>query len=375
MSEVSMPTRKTIAVLLVLFVNASAAVSGQRPGNPAPVTDVRKSDKACEQGDLHPVDLPIDARLWVEAFHIDEIRKEFPIKAGMSISAVEAVTEQQHSLANETDVEDTYNLGWEKRSISDGNGWIYFWVNGKHLLHCDLVIEKNCVKSVWVMPGNDEWLAFIYYRLSGNGQHKIEGRTATDPSRVETDEQLTTIRTPSDIDRLWLHSPRVTDEGMKHLPAFTNLRKLDFNYPGIADAGLRHLQNLKSLRELNFGTVAVTDRGLAPIAALKGLECLRFWANKDITDDGLRQLTTLENLKRLHLDGTSITDRGLGHLARFTKLRELSLADCNKITDRAVEDLSRLKELQGLNLLNSGVTGTAAEQLRKRLPRCRVIGP
>ncbi len=365
-----MDQRTTSVLVLMLLAAANVPGCGQRPASPTPSPDATKVANPHEV-----VDSPIDAKLFVEAFSIDEIRTEFPLVAGLTIAEVEAIAKQQDSLAAETNLDEMYNLSWEKRDIQDGNGWIYFWVNGKHLLHCDLVIEKGRVKSVWVMPGNREWVAFVYHRLSGSGQHEIEGRMATDRSRIETDEQLTAIKTPSHIDRLWLHSSRVTDDGMKHLPAFTNLRKLDFNYPGITEAGLQHLHKLKNLRELHLGTVALTDRGLAHVTVLKGLEELTFWHNKEITDEGLRQLKALVHLKLLRLDGTSITDRGIAHLTGLTELRELSLADCKGITDGGATTLAKMKQLHALNLLDSGITAVGAEELRTTLPNCRVIHP
>ncbi len=261
---------RTWPAIALVLVTASGVIGwGQSPASRAPQPEATKAAAPCEQANSGGVDQPIDARLFVQAFRIDEIRSEFPIKAGMTVAAVEAVAKQQDSLTFDKELHEIYNLGWEKRNIQGGDGWIYFWVNGKHLLHCDLVIEKGRVKSVWVTPGNDEWVGLIYYRLSGAGQHETEGRTATDPSRISSDEQLMAIKTPAEIDRLSLHSSRVTDEGMKRLPAFANLRKLGFGHTAVSERGLQHLEKLTHLRELDLGGVGLTDRGLAHIAKLE----------------------------------------------------------------------------------------------------------
>ena len=124
-------------------------------------------------GAVHGEQGPIDATFFVEAYKIEEIKREFPVKAGMTLEEVGRVERGIHQRPFD---DKGYNLGWGERAVQNGNGWIYFWVNGKHPFHCDLVIEDNKVKSVWVMPGNKEWVAFLHYRISGAGAHVAPGR-------------------------------------------------------------------------------------------------------------------------------------------------------------------------------------------------------
>ncbi len=90
----------------------------------------------------------------------------------------DAVTENESSFSasNAEKREEMYNLRWEQRDIQNGIGWVYYWVNFKHLFHCDVVIDSEKVQSVWVMPGNKEWQTGIYDRISGTGGHKGPGR-------------------------------------------------------------------------------------------------------------------------------------------------------------------------------------------------------
>ncbi len=112
-----------------------------------------------------PVDDPtgVDVRQAAEAFEIPAIRVDFPIKAGMTVEQIDAFVEAQESLAREIDLEKEYSFGWNKRDIERGNGWLYYWVNGKRLLHCDIVIRNGKAQSVWVMPGNDKWTAMVFF--------------------------------------------------------------------------------------------------------------------------------------------------------------------------------------------------------------------
>lgn len=113
-------------------------------------------------------------------YALKEIAKEFPVRSGMTIPEMDhAVAENERKFdaaSTMEQMEQMYNLGWEQRSIIKGDGWVYFWVNFKHLFHCDIVIESGKVKSVWVMPGTKDSVTGVYYRISGNGVHKGPGR-------------------------------------------------------------------------------------------------------------------------------------------------------------------------------------------------------
>lgn len=116
---------------------------------------------------------------YLERYSLTAIANEFPIRAGMTISEMRdaiAENEREFDAADDEQRERMYLLGWRSRRIRNGYGWFYFWVNYKHLFHCDIVIESGRVKSVWAMPGNKEWFTTIYYRISGSGIHKAPGK-------------------------------------------------------------------------------------------------------------------------------------------------------------------------------------------------------
>jgi Leucine-rich repeat (LRR) protein len=58
-----------------------------------------------------------------------------------------------------------------------------------------------------------------------------------------------------------LEASRVTDAGLAHLKAFTELHKLNLANTEVSDAGLEHLQVLTNLQELNLSGTMVTDAG------------------------------------------------------------------------------------------------------------------
>ena len=115
-----------------------------------------------------------DRDLFIRDVGIDLLRNEFPIKAGMTLQEMDKAIQENEK---QPFSHERYHLGWEKRNIKDGSGWVHFWANGKQLLHCDIVIEKGIVKSVWVMPGNAEVVVLVHYRLTGTGPHVGPGET------------------------------------------------------------------------------------------------------------------------------------------------------------------------------------------------------
>jgi hypothetical protein len=345
-----MHTRTWVVICFLTLIIAPRTVSAEEP----------------------PADDPtaVDARPAAEAFEIPATRTDFPIKAGMTVAQIDAFVESQRSLANERDLEKIYNFGWHKRDIENGNGWMYYWVNGKGLLHCDIVIRDGKARSVWAMPGNSEWNAMIHFRLSGAGPHDVD--TSTDPSRIESDKQLAAVDRPLRLDRLWLHGPEFTDRGMGELRRFRNVEIVSFNFPSISGASLKELQSLKKLRKLDLGSVICTNDDLRHISSITTLENVSLMGNKAITDDGLEHLARLP-LRSLNLDGTSITSQGVKQLAKFRELTELSLSNCRALDDQAAEALSSMMQLKELNILFSGISKDGCADLRAKLPKCRIV--
>lgn len=113
-------------------------------------------------------------REYLKQFSLHDIADEFPVRAGMTVDKLDRTLADNEVQLQATDFEKAktlYSFGWEKRILERGDGSIYFWVNGKHLLHCDIVVRSGVVQSVWVMPGNREWVSGVFFRLSGTGPY------------------------------------------------------------------------------------------------------------------------------------------------------------------------------------------------------------
>ena len=133
---------------------------------------------------------------------------------------------------------------------------------------------------------------------------------------------------------------------------------------------LATLQPLKEL-SLELRSLPLSDTGLKSLLAkvtLVGLDV----SGSEISDRGLQALASARvSLRLLDLSFTRIGDEGLTSVASQSELRHLSLIDC-RVTDGGIESLSRLARLREIYLAKTAVSASAAEQLRRRLPACRI---
>ena len=120
---------------------------------------------------------------------------------------------------------------------------------------------------------------------------------------------------------------------------------------------------------VDFGDTQVTDAGLVHLKALSELQTLRL-AHTRVSDAGLLHLEGLTQLKTLDLFRTKITDAGLAHLKGLPNLQTLTLS-FTKITDAGLEHLKGLTKLQMPWLTDTRVTEAGIDQLKESLPKFR----
>lgn len=111
-----------------------------------------------------------DENTYRQDYAIGDLERDFPVRAGMTLTELDLfLKDNNQQLTHITDLREIFNFDWEVRHIDNGDGWIYFWVNGKSSLHINLRVQNDLIRSVWVMPGNHEVVTCIYYRISGHG--------------------------------------------------------------------------------------------------------------------------------------------------------------------------------------------------------------
>ncbi len=112
---------------------------------------------------------------------------------------------------------------------------------------------------------------------------------------------------------------------------------------------------------------ALADEAKAPSAEEKKAVAVLAEKGAVIFIDGEYQVTQI-------LGGRDLTNADLQHLRVFKKLKLLSLSNA-KIDDGAVATLKSLTQLNSLNLAAGAISEKALEELKKALPKCRIIVP
>jgi hypothetical protein len=163
----------------------------------------------------------------------------------------------------------------------------------------------------------------------------------------------------------------VSDDGIEHIAALTNLRELQLADTKVTDAGLRYLKALTQLQTLTLSSTQVTDAGLEHLARLTALRELDLNHTK-ITGAGLRHLKALTQLQKLGLSRTQISDAGLEHLQALSQLQTLDLGS-TPITYAGLERLKALPKLASLNIISTTkITDDEARRLQEALPNCKI---
>ena len=145
---------------------------------------------------------------------------------------------------------------------------------------------------------------------------------------------------------------------------------LDLSHSDLSDLSLLHVEKLSGLKVLELTSTDVSDRGMTHIALLSNLTSLGL-SHSRISDDGLQILSKLKNLRELWLSSTDIDDKGLAGLTLPPDLVQLGLSG-TKVSDEGLHALESLKSLIRVYLFNTKVTKEGVDNLKAKLPGCRI---
>jgi hypothetical protein len=182
-----------------------------------------------------------------------------------------------------------------------------------------------------------------------------------------TDAGLRHIAALRELRTLTVGGPRISDAGMRSLEGLTELRTLGVSgASSLTGDGLQFLRKLTRLRMLTVTQSGLTDAGLAHLAGLSELESLYLTGSAKLTGTGLAHIAGLPRLSKLYLAFCDeMSDAGLAHVGRMTALEELSLTSCKKITDAGLAHLKGLSQLKMLGLGGcAGITDAGLAHLR-----------
>jgi serine/threonine protein kinase len=203
-----------------------------------------------------------------------------------------------------------------------------------------------------------------------NGQPDLQ-RLGLRGTRI-TDAALANLEHHPQLTTLALGGTRVTSAGLKHIRGLKHLEVLWLEGTGVDDHGLENLRGLTRLRSLLLWGTQVTDAGLVHLTDLAGLEEVLLGGTR-VGDRGLAHLAKVKTLSVLWIDGTRVTDSGLTSLQGLTRLRQLNLNGTG-VTDAGLVHLRGLTQLKELYLDRTKVTRAGAEEFKKSVPACRIIG-
>jgi len=145
---------------------------------------------------------------------------------------------------------------------------------------------------------------------------------------------------------------------------YGELDRVDLLGPQTDDRELQVLRGLPSLKILGLTNTRVTDDGLAELDRFSNLTCL-YIANVDYVKlmgpKGQRPQTT-----------PLVTGRGLARLKDLPNLQVLQLIG-SPTTDEDLQNLRHLKNLIMLDLKDTKVTPAGVAELKKALPKCKVM--
>jgi len=139
------------------------------------------------------------------------------------------------------------------------------------------------------------------------------------------------------------------------------------------DADLAVLRKFPELGQLSIEFAPnLSEAGMVHLSALSNLEVLSI-KFAPITDDCLASLISLENLQVLQLYDTDVSDAGLEYLARMPRLRALKLC-ISDVSDAGLPTLSEIPNIQDVTLGvdDSEITRDGVLLFRQDYPSIRV---
>lgn len=162
------------------------------------------------------------------------------------------------------------------------------------------------------------------------------------------------------------------------LKRFEKLNNLACSAASANDALLERLSELPAIKSAALGlhslghSEKVTKRGLDAVAKLP-LRDLAL-AGSPVAGEFIQRLPGVCKIHSLNFWSAPLTDVDLKELAKYSELGSVRLDDTN-ITDAGLKHLEGMIGLRFVSLTQTKVSKGAAEELKKKLPLCKIIGP
>jgi len=217
------------------------------------------------------------------------------------------------------------------RLYSQSAGLAHFFMDGAGGKYRDAFVQY--LDAVY----RDKADAATLARLTGHRYEQLD-EEYLDFLRVGN-EDLAGLIPGEHVPRLYLSRTNITDAAMEHIAGVRGLQRLHVGHCRITDAGLRQLPARDSLEELNLEQTAITDASLPHVAKMTQLRSLDLSGCR-ISDEGLQSLADLQQLEILWLTDTPVTDAGLKTLHGMKRLKFVDVAG-TRVTAEGWAELKR----------------------------------
>ena len=149
-----------------------------------------------------------------------------------------------------------------------------------------------------------------------------------------------------------------------------SLSDVVLSYTCVPEELWRLVARLPFIRVIDARGSSITDHAMCHVGRVRGLVLLDA-GDTGVTDEGVACLEHHRSLEILMLDGTGITNRSLTVLSELPRLEVLFL-EKTAIDDEGLEHLATSLTLRWLRLRGSRVSAAAVDELRARLPSCKI---
>jgi hypothetical protein len=222
------------------------------------------------------------------------------------------------------------------------------------------------------------------FRAIGQLSH-LKSLTLYGSCRGLTDATLPHFAGLKELETLGTDGAQLTDAGLKHLTALTNLRgisffHLSFRMEGFTGTGLGHLRDCPKLERLTVAGMSMGDEGFAAISTVTQLRELATWHTYQ-TEAGNAHIAKLPHLTKLQIGqrlprpmakAPSLSDASIPTLTTIASLESLKIGEA-RFTLAALRGLKALPKLKLLTLHETDLPAADVEALQAELPGVKIV--
>jgi hypothetical protein len=217
--------------------------------------------------------------------------------------------------------------------------------------------------------GRQQEATSISLRRADEQTRMFEGQQVG--NREIVDDDLRVIALFPNLERLQVASPEISDAGLRQIPEQSSLTSLSVECPLVTDEGLTFVGKMSRLEYLDLSGTAVSNLATLRLDQKPYLTDLKL-CGTSVTDSTSQSLATAKSLTALDLSQTAISDGTLLRLIELPLLEDLRL-DNTMVTDEGIQILRHLPQLKFLSVDETHVTAEGCAELKKLLPKCRIV--